>query len=81
MKKNIKKYIKLCVKYVIKKTSKQLKMRKHQSFPASKKSFKKKIMNFITEFSESQDLVTRTSYDIIITIMNEFTKYVKFISC
>ena len=37
------------------------------------------MMNFVTNFFESQNLIIKTFYDIIITIINDLIKYVKFI--
>ena len=64
----------------MKKINKQFKIRKHQLFFISETLFKKITINFITDFSESQDLITRTFYDMIATIINDLIKYVKFIS-
>ena len=36
-------------------------------------------MNFITDFSKSQNLITEALYNIIAIIINDFIKYVKFI--
>ena len=36
-------------------------------------------MNFITKFSKSQNSIIRTLYDIIIIIINNLIKYVKFV--
>ena len=38
-------------------------------------------MNFVIKFSESQNSIMKTFYDIIATIINNLIKYVKFIFC
>ena len=59
--------------------SKQFKIKNYQSLSTSNILFKKIIINFITRFSKSRNLVINISYNIIVIIVNDLIKYVKFI--
>ena len=81
LKKHVEKYIKSCSKCAMTKINRLDQIKKFQSLKSSKHSYQNIALNFITKLSKSKNLTTKITYDMIMTIVNEFTKHVKFISC
>ena len=65
----------------MRKTGRLDQIKKLQILKTFEYSYQSIALNFIIEFSKFTDLITQTSYDMIATIMNRFTKHAKFISC
>ena len=81
LKKHVKDYIKKCSECAMEKTKRLGQIRKFQILKTFEYSYQSIVLNFIIELSEFTDLITQTLYDMITTIMNRFTKHVRFISC
>ena len=81
LKKHVKKYIKNCSKCAMTKINRLDQIEKFQSLKSSKHSYQNIALNFITKLSKSKDSTTKVTYDMIMTMIDEFTKHVKFISC
>ena len=81
LKKHVEKYIKNCSKCAMTKINRLDQIKKLQSLKSSKHSYQNIALNFITKLSKLKDLTTKVTYDMIMTIVNKFTKHVKFISC
>ena len=81
LKKHVEKYIKNCSKCAMTKTSRLDQIEKFQLLKLSKHSYQNIALNFIIELSKSKDFTTKVTYDMIMIVIDEFTKHVKFISC
>ena len=81
LKKHVKKYIKSCSKCAITKINRLDQIEKFQSLKSLKHSYQNIALNFITKLSKSKNFTMKVKYDMIMTIMNEFTKHTKFTSC
>ena len=57
------------------------KKRLHQFLKPPEVLFQRPALNFVIGFPESQNPTTRMNYDMICTIIDGLTKYVKFVPC
>ena len=81
LKKHVEKYIKNCSKCAMIKIDRLDQIEKLQSLKSLEHSYQNIALNFITKLSKSKDSTTKVTYDMIMTMINEFTKHVKFVSC
>ena len=81
IKTDVKNYVKNCPICAIKKHDRSRKKRLHQLLQPPKFLFPKPALNFVIRLPESQNPATGICYDMICTIIDGLTKYVKFIPC
>ena len=79
--KHVKDYRKKCLECAVKKTERLGQIEKLQILKTLEYLYQNIALNFIIGLSEFTDLITQTSYNIITTVMNRFTKHARFISC
>ena len=75
----MKKYVANYILYLKDKYARTRKKDQYQFLSAPKRPFQKLILNFIIKLLESKNKSIEVNYDIIYTLINKLTKYVKFI--
>ena len=81
IKTNVEKYVKNCTTCAIGKHDRSRKKGLHQFLQTPNRPFQKPALDFVIGLPESKNPTTKACYDMICTIMNGLTKYVKFVPC
>ena len=81
IKADVKKYVKNCPTCAMGKHDRSRKEKLHQFLQPPKIPFQRPALDFVIGLPESQDPTTGVFYDMICTIIDGLTKYIKFVPC
>ena len=81
MKADVERYIAGCHDCLSSKKDKTKKQGQHNPLETPGRPFQAIALDFVTGFPESEDPATGQSYDMVMTVIDLFTKYAKFIPC